>query len=63
MQVWAGLSPAEQARAEQLITALKPEERAQWVTELAAMSVPDAMARVRSVIRPHTPRGQPTGSS
>lgn len=63
MQVWAGLSPAEQARAEQLIAALTPEERAQWVFELMAMSVPDATARVRSVIRPHTPSGQTAGRS
>ena len=63
MQVWAGLSPPEQRRAEQLVTALTPDERAQWVAELAAMSVPDATARVRSVIRPHTTGGQTAGRS
>jgi len=54
-QIWASLAPAEQVRAGQLVAALTPEERAHWVAELAGMSVPDAIARVRNVIRPHTP--------
>jgi hypothetical protein len=53
-RIWQALSPAEQERTQAIITQLTHAERMQWLLELSALSVPDAVARVRSVIRPHT---------
>jgi hypothetical protein len=52
MAILAGLTPAEQKHAERLVSALTPEERAAWLIELAALSVPEALVRVRQVMQP-----------
>jgi hypothetical protein len=59
LQVWQALSPTERARAMQLITRLTDQERAAWMAELAQLTVPEAVARARSVIR-GTPPPTPT---
>jgi hypothetical protein len=63
MQIWTSLSPPERSRAEQLVALLTPDERAAWLHELAGMTVADAIARVRDVIRPHTTNGQTAGTT
>jgi hypothetical protein len=72
LQVWQGLSPPERARAAQLIARLTAEERALWMAELARLTLPEAIARARSVIHgtppatatpqipTETPKGEPS---
>ena len=55
MQIWQGLSPPERARAGQLIARLTAEERTAWLGELARLTVPEAITRVRAVIHAQTP--------
>lgn len=50
LQVWQGLSPPERARAGQLVSRLASEERTAWLSELARLTVPEAIARARAVI-------------
>jgi hypothetical protein len=72
LQVWQALSPAERARAMQLIARLTDHERAAWMAELAQLTVPEAVARARTAIHgrpanpptpplpPATPKGDPS---
>jgi len=55
LAIWQGLSMEEQQRAQALVGRLTAEERAAWMAELAALTVPEAVARVRHIIRPHMP--------
>ena len=55
LAIWQGLSPEEQQRAQALVGRLTVEERTAWMAELAALTVPEAVARVRHIIRPHMP--------
>jgi len=55
LQIWTGLSPDEQRRAERLAGRLTTEERTAWFGELAATSVVDAIARVRHILGLYTP--------
>jgi hypothetical protein len=57
--IWNALTPAERERAQAIAEVLTVPERVQWLRELAVLDLPDALARVRNVIRPHTP--PPTG--
>jgi len=50
MQVWKGLSPPERTRAGNLIAQLGSEARTAMLTELARLSVPEAVARARALI-------------
>jgi hypothetical protein len=52
-QIWASLTPAEQARGTRLVALLTEQERAAWIAELSTLSVPEALERVRYVIRPN----------
>jgi hypothetical protein len=54
-QIYSALSPKERERTQQLVAALTQDERMGWLMQLASLSLPDAIARVRDVIRPHTP--------
>lgn len=53
LQIWEALTLAERARAQQLAIILTPDERTAWIRDLADRSVPDAVARIRELIRPH----------
>jgi hypothetical protein len=55
LQVWQGLTPQEQARAGQLIARLTDQERAAWIAELATLTVPEAIARARAIVRAQPP--------
>jgi hypothetical protein len=50
MQIQAALTPAEQTRARMLAAELSPTELREWFTELSALEVPEALAKIRSVI-------------
>jgi len=52
MQVYQALTEDERTYVQQLIGHLTHDEKAQWLMELASLSIPDAVARVRDVIRP-----------
>lgn len=49
-EVREGLSPKERAIAENAITRMTPELLAQWLAELSALSVDDAVRMIRSMI-------------
>lgn len=63
LQIWQGLSPPERARANELIGGLTAEQRTAWLGELVRLTVPEAIARARAVIRaqpvPTSPAPQP----
>ena len=59
LQIWQGLSAPERARATQLIGRLTDEERTAWLAELARLTVPEAIARVRAVIHGQPPPTSP----
>ncbi|HTR55005.1 MAG TPA: hypothetical protein VMJ10_30175 [Kofleriaceae bacterium] len=48
--IQAALAPEEAARARQLAAELSPAELRAWFEELSALSVPDAIAKIRSLI-------------
>jgi hypothetical protein len=52
LALWSELSAPEREHAQTFLGALTAEERGQWMLELATLGVPDAVARVRDVIRP-----------
>lgn len=52
MQIFSSLSMAERARAQQIAAALSPEEQSAWLIELSSMTVPDAVVRIRELLRP-----------
>jgi hypothetical protein len=52
MQVYQALTEDERTYVQQLIGRLTHDEKAQWLMELASLNIPDAVARVRDVIRP-----------
>ena len=52
MQVYQALTDEERTYVQKLIGQLTHDERAHWLMELARLSIPDAVARVRDVIRP-----------
>jgi hypothetical protein len=54
-KIWQSLTAAEQERTQAIIAELTQQERMQWLLELATLSLPDAVARVRDVIRPRAP--------
>ena len=58
-QIWQGLSPPERNRASQLIAVLSDEQRTAWLTELARLTVPEAIARARAVMRAQSPSTPP----
>jgi hypothetical protein len=53
--VWNSLTDPERARASLLIARLTPDERTAWVGELASLPLPDAIARLRSILGPPAP--------
>jgi hypothetical protein len=55
LQIWQGLSPSERNRASELISALTDTQRNAWFAELARLSVPEAIARARAVLRAQPP--------
>jgi hypothetical protein len=55
LEIYSALTPQEQERTQQLVAMLTQEERVQWLIELGALTLPDAIARVRALIRPATP--------
>jgi hypothetical protein len=63
--IWNALTPAERERAQAIAEVLTVPERVQWLRELAVLDLPDALARVRNVIRPHTSasKSDPTRSA
>lgn len=50
MAIQAALTPAEQTRARRLAAELSPTELREWLAELSALEVPDALTKIRSVI-------------
>lgn len=54
MEIYSALTPQEQELTQKLVAMLTQEERVQWLLELGALNLPDAIARVRDLIRPHT---------
>jgi hypothetical protein len=52
MQIYQALAEDERTYVQQLISRLTQQEQAHWLMELASLSIPDAVARVRDVIRP-----------
>ena len=48
--IQAALTPAEAALARQLAAELAPAETRAWFDELAEMTVPDAVAKIRSIV-------------
>jgi hypothetical protein len=63
--IWSSLTPAEQARGAKLISYLTAEERMAWLAELSALTISEALDRVRHVIRPNDPpsAAPPTAST
>lgn len=55
LQIWQGLSAPERTRVSQLIAGLGDEQRTAWLAELARLTVPEAIARVRAVMRAQSP--------
>jgi hypothetical protein len=55
MRVWQGLSPTERTRAGELIAQLPSEGRAELLAQLARLSVPEAIARARTLLDPPPP--------
>jgi hypothetical protein len=49
--IQSALAPAEATLARQLIAELSPAEMRTWMTELSALSVTDAIAKVRSILK------------
>ncbi|TMQ24836.1 MAG: hypothetical protein E6J90_07130 [Deltaproteobacteria bacterium] len=60
LQIWQGLSPPERTRASQLIAGLSDEQRTAWLAELARLTVPEAIARARAVLRAQSAPTPPT---
>lgn len=56
VDIYNALTPEEQDRTQQLVAMLTQEERVQWLIELGTLTLPDAIARVRDLIRPTTPQ-------
>jgi hypothetical protein len=54
VEIYNALTPQEQERTQKLVAMLTQEERVQWLLELGSLNLPDAIARVRDLIRPHT---------
>jgi hypothetical protein len=50
MAIQAALTPAEQTRVRRLAAELSPTELREWFAELSALEVPDALAKIRSVL-------------
>ena len=48
--IQSALAPAEAALARQVAAELSPAELRAWIDELSALSVPDAVAKIRSFI-------------
>jgi hypothetical protein len=48
--IQSALAPAEAALARQLVAELSPAEMRAWMKELCALSIPDAVAKVRSIL-------------
>ncbi|HEY0388746.1 MAG TPA: hypothetical protein VGC71_09910, partial [Gaiellales bacterium] len=55
LQIWQGLSAPERTRVSQLIAGLGDEQRTAWLAELARLTVPEAIARARAVMRAQSP--------
>jgi len=51
LQIWQGLAPPERSRASELISSLTDTQRSAWFAELARLTVPEAIARARAVLR------------
>ena len=55
LAIMRGLSPDEQAHVDSLVMQLSVDQREAWVKELALLSVPAAIERVRDTLRRMTP--------
>jgi hypothetical protein len=55
LQVWRGLSTQERVRATAMIQRLTDHERTAWLSELAGLAVPDAIARARAFLESQPP--------
>jgi len=55
LHVYQQLTPAERERAHAIRARLPPEAQNAFAAELSKLSVPEALARVRLELRPHTP--------
>jgi len=62
LQIWQGLTPPERNRASELISGLTDTQRSAWFAELARLTVPEAIARARGVLRAQPPSAPPTHS-
>jgi hypothetical protein len=62
LQIWQGLTPPERSRASELISGLTDTQRSAWFAELARLTVPEAIARARGVLRAQPPSAPPTHS-
>jgi hypothetical protein len=60
LQIWQGLTPAERSRASELISGLTDTQRSAWFAELARLTVPEAIARARAVLRAQPPPVPPS---
>jgi len=60
LQIWQGLTSAERSRATELISGLTNTQRSAWFAELARLTVPEAIARARAVLRAQPPPASPT---
>ena len=53
--IQSALAPTEAALARQLVAELSPTETRAWMKELSALSIPDAVAKVRSILNSKKP--------
>jgi hypothetical protein len=60
LQIWQGLTSPERNRASELIAKLSDTQRSAWFAELARLTVPEAIARARTVLRAQPPPAPPT---
>jgi hypothetical protein len=60
LQIWQGLTPPERSRASELISSLTDTQRSAWLAELARLTVPEAVARARAVLRAQPLAAPPT---
>ena len=58
--IQAGLTPPEAALARQIAAELSPQEMRMWLAELSTLSVPDAVAKIRTFVGGKTTAGGPS---